>query len=151
MALRGNELEKAANKANISYRKADEALILKVPTGITITKHGAIPQKSTVDFVGILKGGKFIAYDAKETKSKTSFPLKNIHQHQYEYLKYANKLGGVAFFLIHFTTLYESKAFIVPMDLIIRYWERETRKSIPITEFKKEWLVEINEYLKDIL
>lgn len=100
MSLRGNELEKKAEKANLVSRQKKQSLILKVPTPMLITNKGLIPQQSTVDYVGILQGGLFIAYDAKETQSKTSIPLQNIKQHQLDYLNRVNDLGGLAFFMI---------------------------------------------------
>ena len=123
---------------------------MKIPLGILVTRGGAIPPKSLVDFVGLLEGGRFIAFDAKETKSKTSFPLKNIHQHQYEYLKMVDELGGIAFFMIHFTQIHEDKAFITPISLVKTYWEGNTRKSIPLKDLDDKWLVDINNYLQDI-
>jgi len=109
--MRGNELEKAAEAANRRYKVEKKALILKVPTPIVYTNKGMIAKQSTVDFVGIISGGTFIAFDAKETLSKTSFPLKNIHQHQLTCLDYVDELGGIAFFLIHFKTLLSLKEF----------------------------------------
>ena len=80
---RKNELEKRANKANLKYRKSKKAVIQKVRTPILYTRKGLIAQQSTVDYTGIIAPkGQGIAFDAKETKNKTSFPLKNIHQHQ---------------------------------------------------------------------
>jgi len=134
--IKTNELEKKANKANLRYRKSKQALILKVPTPILYTRRGLVAQQSTVDYTGLIKGGQFIAFDAKETQSKTSFPLANIHQHQLTYLELVEELGGQAFFLIHFKKLHSEQAYITPIPLVSRYWYREKRKSIPIKEFK---------------
>jgi recombination protein U len=147
----GNELEKRATKANFSYRKDKKALILKVATPIILTKKGLVASSSTVDFTGLIKGGRFLAYDAKETQNKTSFPLKNIHQHQLHYLELVEELGGIAFFLIHFKKVHENKAFITPISLVHKYMFEETRKSIPLSIFKKEWLVDIDNYMEKIL
>ena len=117
-----NELEKRANKANLSYRKTKKALIQKVPTPILYTRRGLIAQQSTVDYTGILAPkGKGIAFDAKETKSKTSFPLANIHEHQLNFLELFESLGGIAFFLIHFKTLHPEEAFVTPLSLVQKY------------------------------
>lgn len=75
-------------------------MILKVPTPMQITNRGVIPQKSTVDFIGLLKGGRYIAFDAKETKVKTRLDLSNIHQHQLTFLTLVQNLGGICFFLV---------------------------------------------------
>ena len=134
-----NELEKTANKANLSYRKSKKALIQKVPTPILYTRKGLIAQQSTVDYTGILAPrGQGIAFDAKETKNKTSFPLANIHQHQLNFLELFEALGGIAFFLIHFKSLYSNRAFKTPLSLVQKYWDGEERKSIPLSDFKEE-------------
>lgn len=135
----GNQLEKRANKVNIRYRRSKKALILKVPTPIIPTKKGLIPKKSTVDYTGLLKGGQFIAYDAKQTNVTTRFDLSNIHSHQLEYLEHVQDLGGVVFFLIHFKKLYKHKVYITPISLVQKYWyDDEARESIPIDDFKDE-------------
>ena len=119
---RTNELEKRANKANLKYRKSKKALIQKVPTPILYTRKGLIAQQSTVDYTGIIAPkGQGIAFDAKETKNKTSFPLKNIHQHQLNFLNLFEELGGIAFFLIHFKSVYENEAFKTPLKLVNKY------------------------------
>ena len=146
-----NELEKRANKANLKYRKRKEALILKVPVPILYTTKGLVVQQSTVDYTGLVKGGKFVAFDAKETKNKTSFPLANIHEHQLNYLELVEELGGVAFFLIHFKELYDDKAFFTPLSIVQKYWYGNERKSIPIKDFNLDWLVDINHYLDECL
>ena len=144
-----NELEKRANRANLKYRKEKKALIQKVPTPILYTRKGLIAQQSTVDYTGIIApNGQGIAFDAKETKNKTSFPLKNIHQHQLNFLNLFEELGGIAFFLIHFKSIYENKAFKTPLSVVNRYWDGEERKSIPFDDFKENWLVPIDSYLK---
>lgn len=146
-----NELEKRAHKCNNTYRKKNEALILKIPVPIIMTAKGLVPTQSTVDFAGLIKGGRFIAYDAKETQSKTSFPLSNLKQHQVEYLKLVDELGGIAFFLIHFKKVYPDQAFVTPMKLIKYYWYERPRQSIPIADFNKEWLTNVDDYLPTII
>lgn len=143
-----NQLEKKANAVNLKYRKAKKALVLKVPIPILITPRGLIAQTSTVDYTGVIKGGKFLAFDAKETQSRTSFPLANIHQHQLTYLEIVEELNGIAFFLIHFKALYKNRAYVTPISLISSYWDgKKGRKSIPIKVFKDGWLVDIDNYL----
>lgn len=146
-----NELEKKANKINLVYRKEKRALIQKVPTPILYTRKGLIAQRSTVDYTGILApGGKGIAFDAKETKNKTSFPLSNIHEHQLAFLDIFESLGGIAFFLIHFKSVHKDKVFVTPLSLVHKYWGGEIRKSIPLDDFKEEWLTETDNYLTKV-
>jgi len=150
MGIKINELEKRANRQNIIYRKNYRALILKIEVPIILTRKGLVAKQSTVDYTGTLNGGKSIAFDAKETQSKTSFPLANIEDHQLAYLKYQQKLGGIAFFMIHFKKLYANKVFITPIPFIEQCVNKNERKSLPISDFKKEWLIEIDYYLDKV-
>ena len=145
-----NELEKKANAVNLQYRKLKKALILKVPVPILMTAKGLVAQQSTVDYTGLINGGIFLAFDAKETQSETSFPLANIHQHQLIYLEYVKELGGIAFFMIHFKFVYETMVFITPISLIQKYWYGNERKSIPLNDFKINWLTEIDTYIEKV-
>ncbi len=150
MGLKGNELEKRANIQNILYRKDYRALILKIEVPIIITRKGLIAKQSTVDYTGVLRGGKSIAFDAKETQSKTSFPLSNIKDHQLAYLIFHQKLGGISFFMIHFKKMYSDQVFITPLSLIKKYMYGNERKSIPFKDFKTEWLIKIENYLDKV-
>lgn len=134
-----NQLEKTANKVNIKYRKSRKALILNVPTPIIPTSKGLIPKRSTVDYVGLLEGGQYIAFDAKETNVTTRFDLSNIHGHQLEFLEFVKDLGGVAFFMIHFKKLHDDQVYLTPLSAVQKYWyDEDARQSIPIKDFKDE-------------
>ena len=94
-ANRGMGLENEINLSNEYYRINDKAYIYKKPTPIKLVdvdyKNGVIKKAffqtpSTTDYNGIYKG-KYIDFEAKETKSSTSFNLNNIHAHQIEHLK----------------------------------------------------------------
>jgi recombination protein U len=149
-----NELETRIKDANLIYRKQKLAVIQKLEVPVRITSSGPVATLSTVDFYGVFSYGKGkrkrgipIAFDAKETQSATSFPLANIHQHQLEYLKLWTLVGGLGFFLIHFKKLYENEAFVTPVELVDSYWSGEGRRSIPLADFKSEWLLPIDDYL----
>lgn len=149
---RGKALERAIQKCNRTYRKKKLAQIQKIETPIVPTNQGLIPQLSTIDFIGVKSDGVGIAFDTKECKSKTSLPLSLLKQHQVEFLRLWDALGGDAFFLVHFYKIHEKHAHRVPMSLICDYWDKayddEGRKSIPIDEFKDDWLVPIEDYLR---
>ena len=153
-----NDLETRVRKANLKYRKNKIAVIQKLEVPIRMTTQGMVATLSTVDFYGeysyVNNGTKIavpIAFEAKETLSTTSFPLANIHQHQLEYLKLWTHIGGDGFFLMHFKKLYPDKAFVTPIELIDSYWNSNKRKSIPIADFKIEWLADIDDYLAKII
>lgn len=154
------EQEKRINRVNIRYRKERKAVIQKIEVPILMTNIGLVPQQSTVDYIGVynyraLKGlrtGRGIAFDAKETQGKTSFPLSNIKSHQLLFLDYWKSIGGLAFFLIQFKTIYPNDAFVTPIDFVHTYWDNPTgRKSIPIKDFDQRWLVKLDDYLTKYL
>ena len=140
-ANRGMDLETLINEANEFYLKEDIAVIYKKPTPIKVLKvnetktrikDGFYEQKSTLDYNGIYQG-KYLEFDAKETNSKTSFPLSNIHTHQIEHIKNVLKYQGIAFLIIRFN--YHNKTFILPGSNLINFINTNSRKSIPYEYF----------------
>jgi recombination protein U len=145
---RGKSLEDELNETNEFYLSRGIAVIHKKPVPIQIVnvkypaRSAAVITEayfrtpSTTDFNGVWQG-KYIDFEAKETKSATSFPLQNIHDHQVEHMKSVSKQGGVVFFIVKFTSL--DRYFIVPYDSFEKYWERMKtggRKSITLIEFE---------------
>ncbi len=143
-ASRGMILESDLNETNKYYIDHDIALIYKKPTPIkvvkvefpqNIIKEAYFSEPSTLDYNGIYKG-KYIEFDAKETTSKTSFPLSNIHKHQKEHLEKVINYGGIAFLIIRFTTL--NKTYLLNGPDIINFIKENKRKSIPLSYIEKE-------------
>ena len=99
--------------------------------GAKIT-HAYFEEQSTTDYNGVYKS-RYIDFEAKNTKNKTSFPLNNITKHQIEHLKRVIKHGGIAFFIIQFESL--GKVFILDASFVIHFYEKEERKSIPLSCF----------------
>ena len=147
MANRGMNLEGLLNDSNEYYRANDIAIIHKKPIPIQIVKvdypsrnkavitEAYYKTPSTTDYNGIYKG-KYIDFEAKETKSKTSFPLSNIHQHQIEHLKRITKHGGIGFVIVRFVSLNET--YILFEKDLVDYIENNDRKSIPYEYFKEK-------------
>lgn len=144
---RGMGLENDLNETNKYYLIHDIAVIHKKPTHITIKKvdyRGKYDAKieeayfktpSTTDYNGIYKG-KYIDFEAKETKLKTSFPINNIHAHQIIHLKKIIKHGGIGFIIVRFTTL--NLTFLLEAKELINFIETNDRKSIPLDYFEKK-------------
>ena len=138
-------IEEWINESNEYYSENDIALITKRPTPINIVKvdysKGAkivdayFEKQSTTDYNGVYKG-KYLDFEAKNTKNKTSFPLANITPHQIIHLKRVNQHGGIAFFIIAFEALNE--VYLLDSSFVIHFYENEERKSIPYEVFKKE-------------
>ncbi len=144
-ANRGMGFESDINDSNNFYNEKDIALITKRPTPINIVKvdysHGAritdayFEHQSTTDYNGIYRG-RYLDFEAKSTRSKTSFPLGNISVHQIQHLKNVLKQNGIAFFLIHFSLLNET--YLLDARFVIDCFENGTKKSIRLETIQKE-------------
>lgn len=149
---RGMTLEYEINLSNEYYRDIDKAIIYKKPTPIKLVKvdypsrdkatirEAYFATPSTTDYNGIYNG-MYIDFEAKETKSKTSFSLANIHPHQLNHLKRIYNHSGIAFLIIRFTSLNET--YLLLEETLDRYLTNSNKKSIPIDFFRKEaYLIE---------
>ena len=145
--LRGSALEDLINYTNDIYRERSLALIQKIPTPITPmeidkeTRHITLAffeQKSTVDYIGAVQGIP-VCFDAKEC-AKDSFPLANIHTHQMQFMEDFEAQGGIAFFLISFTS--DSSFYYMRFEEAIEFWNRAMkggRKSIKTEELDPQY------------
>ena len=146
---RGKTLEDELNESNEYYLSRGMAVIHKKPVPIQVVnvrypaRSAAVITEayfrtpSTTDFNGVWNG-KYIDFEAKETKNTTSFPLQNIHEHQVNHMKSVAEQGGIAFLIVKFSSL--DRYFILPYDRFTGFWERMLaggRKSITIVEFEK--------------
>ncbi len=143
---RGMNLEDELNQSNKFYRDIDKAFIYKKPTPIKITKvdypsrdRAVIKEAfftipSTTDYNGIYKG-YYIDFEAKESKSTTSFALSNIHPHQIKHLENIEKHKGISFLIIRFTSLNET--YLLPTKNFLVFLKESERKSIPLDFIKK--------------
>ena len=141
---RGMTLESDINSSNKYYLENDIAVIYKKPTPIKAVKvdysknkitEGYYEIPSTTDYNGIYKG-KYIDFEAKETKSKTSFSLNNIHDHQIKHLESVLRHGGISFIIIRFTTL--NKTFLIFTKDFINFFENNIKKSIPLSYIEEK-------------
>ncbi len=141
-ANRGMTLEHEINETNKYYLDNDIAVIYKKPTPIQVVKQvgnkitdAFFLAPSTTDYNGIYKS-QYVDFEAKETKSKTSFPLANIHVHQINHLKRIEKEKGICFLIIRFTRLEET--YLLFAKDFLEYIENSSRKSIPIEYIRKK-------------
>ena len=142
---RGMTLESEINSSNEYYRNIEKAYIYKKPTPIKIAKVDYPSRKeaiikeayftipSTTDYNG-LYNGKYIDFEAKETKSKTAFSLSNIHTHQLKHLENIYRNGGISFIIVRFSSLNET--YLLETKTFLEYINNTERKSIPITFFR---------------
>lgn len=143
-ANRGAGLERLVDMTNNQYRNHEIADIRKIPTPVQITGNkggkvtGYTQKGEWVDYVGIFES-KTIVFDAKETSNRTSFPLNNISEHQYELLKSWRQKGAHSFLLVSFNKLDE--IYLLAFKTLETYWEdakKGGRKSIPHSAFVME-------------
>lgn len=142
---RGVALEDDLNVTNNYYLDLDLAVIHKKPVPIQvvnvhypkrsraeITKAYYV-KPSTTDYNGVYKG-RAVDFEAKQTKSKTSFPFASIHQHQITHLEKIIKQKGIAFVIIRFNA-YDETYYVCAKKLIPLYYKK--RRSIPYKWFKE--------------
>ena len=143
-------LEDDINKTNEYYNLQNIALVYKKPTPIQVVqveypknriREAYFHEPSTLDYNGIYLG-KYLEFDAKETQSKTSFPLSNIHPHQMRHIERVIYFGGIAFLIVRFSTL--NLTYLLLGEDIIHFESRYHRKSIPVDYFKEHgYLIEL--------
>ena len=145
---RGKTLEDEINETNAYYLSQQMAIIHKKPIPIQIVKveypkrSAAVIREayfrtpSTTDYNGVWNG-YYIDFEAKETESKTSFPLKNVHEHQIVHMKNVTDQQGIAFTIVRFSKL--NRYFLLPFTILYEAWcdmKQGGRKSIPLTTFE---------------
>jgi recombination protein U len=148
----GMTLESDIEVTNTYYLNHGIAVIHKKPTPVQVVNvsyparnkakitEAYYKTPSTTDFNGVYKG-HYIDFDAKETNSTTSMPLKNVHPHQIEHLKGVSSQKGIAFLIVHFKKYNEY--FLLPFNVLYEFWENQKkeedgRKSIPYQTFKEK-------------
>ena len=147
-ANRGMNFENMINQTNEFYLDNDIAVIYKKPIPIQIvsvdyrTRSAAkiveayYKLPSTTDYNGIYKG-RYIDFEAKETKTKTSFPMKNIHEHQILHLQKVKEHGAISFIIVYFSLL--GRIFFLDSKYVVEFYNRSqsSRKSITLSEFEE--------------
>ncbi len=146
---RGMRFEALIDETNAFYRLNHEAVVHKKPTPIQIVNvdypkrtsakitEAYYKTPSTTDYNGVVKG-RYIDFDVKESRSKSSFPLNNIHPHQIDHLKAVHAHGGIAFILVYFSVYDE--VFFISYPLLEKYLKRSEkgRQSITYEELSRE-------------
>lgn len=141
---RGVALEKDINDSNNWYRETGKALIYKKPTPIQVVSvdyprrsraritEAYYRTPSTTDYNGVYRG-RYIDFEAKETRNATSFPLSMIHPHQIRHLEQVEKHGGIGFFIIRF--IRQDTTFLVDAPCLIQKIRQTEHSSIPYDWF----------------
>lgn len=147
--LRGSTLEEMINRTNEKYREGKLALIQKIPTPITpisidkTTRHITLAyfeQKSTVDYIGSVQGIP-VCFDAKECNTDT-FPMQNIHEHQFEFMTEFEQQGGIAFLILYFS--HRNLLYYLKYEKLQEFYERMNqggRKSFRLDELTEDYVI----------
>jgi recombination protein U len=145
---RGMTLEEDLNLTNEYYRENNIAIIHKKPTPVQIVhveypkrsaaviKEAYFKQASTTDYNGVYRG-KYIDFEAKETKLSNSFPLKNFHEHQIKHITSVLQQDGICFVILRFSV--NEDVYLLEGDKLLTFWNRMInggRKSITLEEIK---------------
>ncbi len=144
----GMTLEADIEASNTYYLNHGFAVIHKKPTPIQVVNvnyparnkakivEAYYKTPSTTDFNGVYKG-YYIDFDAKETHSATSMPLRNISPHQIDHLRQVENHQGIGFLIVHFKK--HNTYFLLPSAVLFDYWDHQGkekgRKSIPYQTF----------------
>lgn len=143
---RGMSLEEELNESNTYYLDRGLAVVHKKPTPIRIVKvdypkrsaavikEAYFSNASTTDYNGVYQG-HYLDFDAKETRSKTAFPLKNFHQHQIDHFRACLAQGGICFAIIKFVA--HQEIYLYQARDLFTFWDAQVsggRKSIPYEE-----------------
>ena len=146
-ARRGMSLEEDLNDTNKYYLETDVAAIYKKPTPVTIVNvdyksrstakitEAYFQTPSTTDYNGVYKG-RYLDFEAKETRSKTSLVLSIFHPHQLTHLRKVIKYGGIGFVIIRFSEL--SETYLVFAIDLFEYIDATSKQSIPYKWFKEK-------------
>ncbi|MTH52129.1 Holliday junction resolvase RecU [Bacillus mangrovi] len=143
---RGMTLEEDLNETNRFYCSRNIAIVHKKPTPVQIVqvdyprrsaaviKEAYFKQSSTTDYNGVYKG-RYLDFEAKETKNPSSFPLQNFHEHQIAHMTQILEQDGICFVILSaFGHIY-----LLPAGRLIHFWERMKdggRKSITKAEIE---------------
>lgn len=143
---RGEVLETLVDMTNEHYARHKIARVDKAATPITVVEidgdgfitKAFFEKKSTVDYFGIVQG-IHISFDAKETNQRI-FPLKNLHEHQVEYMRDIDEQGGLAFIIAHFKL--QDIYTLIPFEIVGKFFYESKsggRKSIPFEAIPEEF------------
>nr|WP_218121441.1 Holliday junction resolvase RecU [Alkalibacterium thalassium] len=148
---RGMSLEDDLTRTNEYYLLKNRAVIHKKPIPIQVVNvdyprrsaakitEAYYKKASTTDYNGVYRG-RYIDFEAKETRNKTSFPLKNFHEHQIKHMNACFEHGGICFVVIRFSSI--NRVFLLNFPQLKNWWQQQFdengKKSIPIKALIKE-------------
>lgn len=166
LSNRGLALEKELQTLHDFYERHGLARIDKQQVRAIPTKDNRIAKiigKSTVDYTGVIAGGRFVAFDAKDCAEKR-IPLNRLQEHQGAYLMAVDALGGLAFILARFEYRH---VYRIPIDIWVCAdlahhfgvdrvtervdgWKPTGMASLSIRDMREEWKVRGVDWLRGV-
>ena len=153
----GMDFENMVNKKIEEYKVSKKAFGFKIPTEWVVQRRGknivsAFPKaKGHLDYIMVLPNGLAVIVEAKSSKD-TSFPLKNIKDHQFDYAIEVSYFTKHCYYLIYMKKYNE--VFLANASDIEYFRQTQERKSIPYSWFeqycKKIEIKELN-FLEEIM
>ena len=148
------EEDLAIQTLNKYYLENDVAVVYKKPTPVKVVKQinekivsAFFEKPSTTDYNGVYKG-KYLDFEAKETKSKTSLVLSIFHPHQLQHLERVVRYGGIGFTIIRFKEYDET--YFVKAEILLNKINSSDKKSIPYNWFKENGILIPYRYQKKV-
>lgn len=143
MSNDGKMLERMIDRANIYYKGEGLLYAWKVPTPIVVLQsrgsriiNGFFEKAEYVDYVGVVNGGRSIAFEAKSTIDDNFAITSNLGEHQYKFLEWYHDSGAIAFLIVGF--IKRNMYFIMPFEQVRKHYklvEYGKKKSISWREF----------------
>ena len=122
----GKEFEDMLTAQFNKYRAEGKMYCIKVPTEIVLIRNGAkivsaFPKAKSeaLDYLGILSTGECITFEAKSSNNKTSFPLSQIKEYQFELHKEIRNYTKKVFYII-----------LILLRLYQNQWKQKIRISM---------------------
>jgi penicillin-binding protein-related factor A (putative recombinase) len=152
---RGNAWERQVEMECGTLRRAGLAKVAQIPDRVRVRKFnqkngeitGSMLKASDVDFIGLLKGGRAVAFDAKRTKTISRFDFSLLGPEQVLSMRETVELGGVAFVYLsvdagqHKGEYVPARRYVIPVTASglvggRDYFDKKGRRSIPFDELE---------------
>ena len=164
-ANRGMAFEEQLRWQHALYQRRGAAKVDKqyIPTlPVKDGKWAKVIGKSTVDFVGELRGGQYVTFDAKDCAGKR-IELDRLATHQMQHLEDIDALGGLAFVLVRFE---RQRVWMIPAkawrwaveahraghEVLVRElgWTATGKASFNENDLPAEWRVDGYDWLQAV-
>jgi recombination protein U len=143
---KGELLERLIEVSANQYELQGKAIIKKIEVKKKADKSRGSKQgikymkKSTVDFNGVIEGGRHVAFEAKEVTAGTNWAYTRLEPHQRRHLENVARLGGHAFVIVYFKLAQEMYLLTIQeiehLENTLTSQNGKPRKSVPLQWFR---------------